>query len=31
VNADTQEGQRLMMFNEILELGERYRRVNQWK
>lgn len=31
MNAGAQEGQRLMLFNELLELGERYRRVNQWK
>lgn len=31
LNAGALEGQRLMMFNEILGLGERYKRVNQYK
>jgi len=31
LNAGALEGQRLMMFNEILGLGEWYRRVNQWQ
>lgn len=31
LNAGALEGQRLMMFNELLALGERYKRVNQWK
>lgn len=30
LNAGTLEGQRLMMFNELVGLGERYKRVNQW-
>lgn len=30
MNAGALEGQRLEMFNELLALGERYRRVNQW-
>ena len=30
MNAGALEGQRLKMFNELLALGERYRRVNQW-
>ncbi len=30
MNAGALEGQRLMMFNEFLALGEKYRRVNQW-
>ena len=31
LNAGALEGQRLMMFNELLGLGERYKRVNQWQ
>ena len=31
MNAGALEGQRLMMFNELLGLGEMYKRVNQWK
>ena len=31
MNADALEGQRLKMFNELLELGERYKHVNQYK
>ena len=31
MNAGALEGQRLKMFNELLELGERYRRVNQYQ
>ena len=31
MNAGALEGQRLMMFNELLELGERYKRVNQYQ
>ena len=30
MNANALEGQRLMMFNELLALGERYKRVNQY-
>ena len=30
MNSGALEGQRLMMFNELLALGERYKRVNQW-
>ena len=30
MNAGALEGQRLMMFNELLGLGEKYKRVNQW-
>ena len=30
VNAGALEGQRLKMFNELLALGERYKRVNQY-
>ena len=30
MNAGALEGQRLKMFNELLGLGEKYRRVNQW-
>ena len=30
MNAGALEGQRLMMFNELLALGEKYRRVNQY-
>lgn len=30
LNAGALEGQRLMMFNELLALGERYKRKNQW-
>ena len=30
MNAGALEGQRLMMFNELLGLGEMYKRVNQW-
>lgn len=30
MNAGALDGQRLMMFNELLALGERYKRVNQW-
>ncbi len=30
MNAGALEGQRLMMFNELLALGERYKRVNQY-
>ena len=30
MNAGALEGQRLKMFNELLGLGERYKRVNQW-
>lgn len=30
MNAGALEGQRLMMFNELLGLGERYKRVNQY-
>jgi len=31
MNAGALEGQRLKMFNELLALGEKYKRVNQWK
>lgn len=31
MNAGALEGQRLMMFNELLGLGERYKRVNQYQ
>ena len=31
MNAGALECQRLMMFNELLGLGERYKRVNQWR
>ncbi len=31
MNAGALEGQRLKMFNELLALGERYKRVNQYK
>ena len=31
MNAGALEGQRLKMFNVLLALGERYKRVNQWK
>ena len=31
MNAGTLEGQRLMMFNELLGLGEQYKRVNQYQ
>lgn len=31
MNAGALEGQRLMMFNELLELVERYRRANQYQ
>jgi len=31
MNAGTLEGHRLEMFNELLGLGERYRRVNQYQ
>ena len=31
MNAGALEGQRLMMFNELLGLGERYRRKNQYQ
>ena len=31
MNAGALEGQRLKMFNELLGLGEKYKRVNQWK
>ena len=30
MNAGVLDGQRLKLFNELLALGERYRRVNQW-
>lgn len=30
MNANALEEQRLKMFNELLELGERYKRVNQY-
>ena len=30
MNAGALESQRLKMFNELLALGERYKRVNQW-
>ena len=31
MNAGALEGQRLMMFKELLGLGERYKRVNQYQ
>jgi len=31
LNAGALEGQRLMMFNELLGLGEKYKRVNQYQ
>ena len=31
LNAGALEGQRLMMFNELLRLGEQYKRVNQYQ
>ena len=31
MNAGALEGQRLKMFNELLELGERYKRKNQYQ
>lgn len=31
MNAGALEGQRLKMFNKLLALGERYRRVNQYQ
>ena len=31
LNAGALEGQRLMMFNELLELSEQYRRKNQYE
>ena len=31
MNAGALEGQRLKMFNELLALGERYKRVNQYQ
>jgi hypothetical protein len=31
MNAGTLEGQRLKKFNELLALGERYKRVNQYQ
>ena len=31
MNAGALKGQRLMMFNELHEVGERYRRVNQYQ
>ena len=31
MNAGALEGQRLMMFNELLGLGEKYRRKNQYE
>ena len=31
MNAGLLEGQRLMMFNELLGLGEKYKRVNQYQ
>ncbi len=31
MNADALEEQRLKMFNELLELGEKYKRVNQYQ
>lgn len=31
MNAGALEGQRLMMFNELVVLGKKYKRVNQWK
>ena len=30
MNAGALEGQRLKLFNELLGLGEKYKRVNQW-
>ena len=30
MNAGALEGQRLMMFNELLQIGERYKHVNQY-
>ena len=30
MNAGVLEGQRLKLFNELLGLGEKYKRVNQW-
>ena len=30
MNAGALEGQRLKLFNELLALGEKYKRVNQW-
>lgn len=31
MNAGALEGKRLKIFNELLALGEKYKRVNQWK
>ena len=31
MNAGALEGQRLMMFNDLLGLGEKYKRVNQYQ
>ena len=31
MNAGTLEGQRLKLFNELLGLGEKYKRVNQYQ
>ena len=31
LNAGALEGQRLMMFNELVGLGEKYKRVNQYQ
>ena len=31
MNAGALEGQRLMMFNELVGLGEKYKRVNQYQ
>ena len=31
LNAGALEGQRLKMFNELLALGERYKRINQYQ
>ena len=31
MNAGALEGQRLKMFNELLELGDKYKRVNQYQ
>ena len=31
MNASSLEGQRLIMFNELLALGEQYKRVNQYQ
>ena len=31
MNAGALEGQRLMMFNELLGLGEKYKRINQYQ